>query len=149
MTVGRVHSRATGTAIMVLIEQGKLKLDDTLGKLLPECDNNGKGAITLDQLLRHRSGLIADNPISDYKDGIDKAWEKIATMKPVHPPGTKFEVLQHSTLRAATGNRQDRPLDDRKSERLEELRGPVGLHRRRPGVRPLACRNNQSVFSIR
>ncbi len=60
---------ATATSVMILIEQGKLRLDDTLGQLLPEFDNHGKGAITVEQLLRHRSGLIADNPLADYADG--------------------------------------------------------------------------------
>ena len=38
------------------VEQGKLRLDDRLGQLLPEFDNHGKGAITVEQLLRHRAG---------------------------------------------------------------------------------------------
>ena len=44
---------------------GQDPAEDSLGRLLPEFDNHGKGAITVEQLLRHRSGLIADNPIAD------------------------------------------------------------------------------------
>ena len=66
---------ATATSVMILIEQGKLRLDDRLGTLLPEFDNHGKGAITVEQLLRHRSGLIADNPLGDYADGPDDGLE--------------------------------------------------------------------------
>ena len=41
-------------------------------------------------LLRHRSGLIADNPIADYAEGPEEAWRKIAALKPVDPPGERF-----------------------------------------------------------
>src|SRR3954454_3358311 len=81
---------ATATSIMVLIEQGKVRLEDTLARLWPECDNHGKGAITVEQLLRHRSGLIADNPIADYADGPDEAWKRIAELGLTNPPGEKF-----------------------------------------------------------
>ena len=66
---------ATATSVMILVEEGKLRLTDRLGRLLPEFDNHGKGAITIDQLLRHRAGLIPDDPIADYKDGPDDGLE--------------------------------------------------------------------------
>jgi CubicO group peptidase (beta-lactamase class C family) len=47
---------------MILIEEGKIRLSDRLVKFLPEFDNHGKGQITVEQLLRHRSG------IGDYLD---------------------------------------------------------------------------------
>src|SRR5262249_42479693 len=40
---------ATATSVLILVEQGKLRLDDRLGRLLPEFDNHGKGAITVEQ----------------------------------------------------------------------------------------------------
>ncbi|WP_422926224.1 exo-beta-N-acetylmuramidase NamZ domain-containing protein [Singulisphaera sp. PoT] len=81
---------STATSIMILVDQGRLHLDDTLAKLLPEFDNHGKGAITLEQLLRHRTGLIADNPIGDFKDGPAEAWKKIAELDLLSNPGEKF-----------------------------------------------------------
>ena len=81
---------ATATSIMILIEEGKLRLTDRLGRLLPEFDNHGKGAITLDQLLRHRAGLIPDDPISDYRDGPTTAWKRLADLELVGPPGELF-----------------------------------------------------------
>ena len=51
-------------------------------RYLPEFDNHGKGAITVEQLLRHRAGLIADNPIADYADGPEEAWKRIAELEP-------------------------------------------------------------------
>jgi uncharacterized protein YbbC (DUF1343 family) len=81
---------ATATSIMILVEQGKLHLDDRLGKLLPEFDNNGKGEITLEQLLRHRAGLIADNPIGDFADGPETAWKRLAEQKLTYKPGESY-----------------------------------------------------------
>lgn len=81
---------ATATSIMILVERGKLRLDDRLGALLPDFDNRGKGSITVEQLLRHRSGLIADNPMGDFADGPDAAWARIARLGLVGVPGEKL-----------------------------------------------------------
>jgi uncharacterized protein YbbC (DUF1343 family)/CubicO group peptidase (beta-lactamase class C family) len=80
----------TATAVMILVEQGKIRLGDTLAQLMPEFDNHGKGAITVEQLLRHRSGLIADNPLADYQDGPETAWKRLAALEPTNPPGDHF-----------------------------------------------------------
>ncbi len=81
---------ATATSIMILKERGKLRLEDTLARLWPEFDNHGKGAITVEHLLRHRSGLLADNPIRDYADGPERAWERLANLSLLAPPGERF-----------------------------------------------------------
>ncbi|HEU5118251.1 MAG TPA: serine hydrolase, partial [Isosphaeraceae bacterium] len=81
---------ATATSVMILLERGQLRLDQRLGDLLPEFDNHGKGEITLEQLLRHRSGLIADNALSDYKDGPEAAWKNLANLDLSGTPGEKF-----------------------------------------------------------
>ena len=81
---------ATATAAMILIEQGKLRLTDTVKKHLPDWDNHGKGAITIDQLLRHRAGFIPDNSIRDYANGPEEAWKNLANLDLVGPPGELF-----------------------------------------------------------
>ncbi len=80
----------TATSIMILLEQGKLRLDDRVAQYLPEFGRNGKDRVTLEQLLLHTSGLIADNPAGDYRDGRGKALERICGLTPVVPPGSKF-----------------------------------------------------------
>jgi CubicO group peptidase (beta-lactamase class C family) len=80
----------TATAIMMLLEQGKLQLGDCVARQWPAFAQNGKEAITIEQLLLHTSGLIADNPISDYEDGRDKALEHICQLRPIAEPGSKF-----------------------------------------------------------
>jgi CubicO group peptidase (beta-lactamase class C family) len=81
---------ATASSIMILLEQGKLSLSDRVAKHWPAFGENGKNKITVEQLLLHTSGLVADNDVADYKDGKDKALERIAAMAPQSEPGAKF-----------------------------------------------------------
>jgi CubicO group peptidase (beta-lactamase class C family) len=81
---------ATGTAVMLLIQQGKLKPDDFVSKHWPAFAANGKEKVTVEHLLLHTSGLIADNPAADYADGKEKALERVANLKLQTPPGTRF-----------------------------------------------------------
>jgi D-alanyl-D-alanine carboxypeptidase len=54
--VGSVTKQFTSAAIMQLVEQGKLRLDDTLGAMLPNMPA-AWGPVTLRQLLNHTSGI--------------------------------------------------------------------------------------------
>jgi uncharacterized protein YbbC (DUF1343 family)/CubicO group peptidase (beta-lactamase class C family) len=81
---------ATATSVMILVEEGKLRLSDRLGRSLPAFDNHGKGAITIEQLLRHRAGLVPDDPIADYQNGPEAAWKRLAELDLVGPPGEQF-----------------------------------------------------------
>ena len=81
---------ATATSIMLLIERGRLKPGDRVARHIPEFGQNGKDEITVHQLLTHQSGLIADNPLKDYEDGPEKAFERIWALGTTADPGTKF-----------------------------------------------------------
>ena len=81
---------ATATAIMQLVEAGKLRLSDPIATHIPEFAAAGKEKLTVHDLLTHQSGLIADNPIEDYADGPAKALERIWNLTPLHPVATKF-----------------------------------------------------------
>lgn len=81
---------ATGTSILLLIQNGKLKPDDLVSKHWPQFGNNGKDKVTIEHLLLHTSGLTADNAIGDYADGKEKAMERIAGLKLEATPGTQF-----------------------------------------------------------
>ena len=81
---------ATATAIMHLLEAGKLRLSDPVAVHIPEFAANGKEKLTVHDLLTHQSGLIADNPLGDYGDGPDQAFERIWKLTPLHPAGEKF-----------------------------------------------------------
>jgi uncharacterized protein YbbC (DUF1343 family)/CubicO group peptidase (beta-lactamase class C family) len=81
---------ATATSVMVLIEQGKLRLSDKVAKHWPEFAANGKQDVTVEQCLLHTTGLTADNAIGDYADGRAKAFANIAGLKLEAPAGTRF-----------------------------------------------------------
>jgi len=81
---------ATGTSIMHLVERGKLKPGDPVSKHWPAFAANGKDAVTIEHLLFHTSGLIADNPIADYADGRAKALDRVAALPLLDAPGTRF-----------------------------------------------------------
>ena len=82
---------ATGTSVMLLIQQGKLKPEDLVSKHWPEFAANGKDKVTVGHLLLHTSGLTADNAIADYADGRAKALDRIANLKLEAPAGTRFK----------------------------------------------------------
>jgi uncharacterized protein YbbC (DUF1343 family)/CubicO group peptidase (beta-lactamase class C family) len=81
---------ATATSAMILLERGRFHLDDALAQHLPDFDNHGKGAIRVEHLMRHRAGLIADNPLSDYGGTIDESWRHLANLDLKSPPGERF-----------------------------------------------------------
>src|SRR5688572_10834607 len=51
---------ATATGIMILVEQGKLRLNDTIGKFIPDIDDPEAKKVTIQQLLTHTSGYRPD-----------------------------------------------------------------------------------------
>jgi CubicO group peptidase (beta-lactamase class C family) len=48
---------ATGTSLMILVEQGRVALDDPVGKYLPEFNTVEKKGVTIRQLMTHMSGM--------------------------------------------------------------------------------------------
>lgn len=81
---------ATATSVMRLIEMGKLRLGDRISQHLPEFTGNGKERLTVEQLLLHISGLIADNPIADYQGNKEESFKKICGLTPLAEPGARF-----------------------------------------------------------
>ncbi len=82
---------ATTTAIMQLVDAGRLNLDAPAGKYWPEFNKNGKRAVTVRQLMLHSSGLRADvNPRIGWH-GYEGAVGAIAQDQPVRPPGSSFQ----------------------------------------------------------
>ncbi len=81
---------ATATSVMLLVERGELKLGEKVSAFIPEFAANGKDDITIRDLLIHQSGLLPDNAVGDYKEGQEKAIEKICQLGLQAPTGTKF-----------------------------------------------------------
>src|SRR5262245_51509756 len=68
--VGSVSKPFTALALMLLVQQGLLDLDAPVTRYLPEFRPKDpfKKAITLRQLLSHRSGLVRECPVGNYFD---------------------------------------------------------------------------------
>lgn len=81
---------ATATCVLLLVERGKLALADPVARHWPAFAAHGKEGVTIEECLLHTSGLVADNPIADYADGREAALAKVAGLKLVTPPGSKF-----------------------------------------------------------
>ncbi|QVL30500.1 DUF1343 domain-containing protein [Telmatocola sphagniphila] len=82
---------ATAACIWKLVEEGKLKVTDRVSQYWPEFTGAGKEKITIDQLLLHTSGLMADNALSDYQSGKESAFKKICKLPVEAEPGVRFK----------------------------------------------------------
>jgi uncharacterized protein YbbC (DUF1343 family)/CubicO group peptidase (beta-lactamase class C family) len=124
---------ATATSIMILVEGGQLRPGDPVAQYLPEFAKNGKEKITIAQLLLHTSGLIADNPVSDYEGGKDKALARIYQLRPESEPGSHFKYsdVNYIVLGEIVGRLGGAPLDEYARKNIFE---PLGMTQ--TGFRP-------------
>jgi len=89
---GSVGKQFTATAVMMLVEEGKVGLDDPLTKYFPDGPASWKD-VTIRELLSHTAGF------GDYPKEFDfrKDWTEAELLKMVegiplaYPPGTKWE----------------------------------------------------------
>ena len=81
---------ATTTAVMQLVEQGKVRMNDPVAKYLPEFAQNGKEDITVRQLLTHYSGLEPDLDLKAPWEGKDTAYRMAFAETPDQAPGSGF-----------------------------------------------------------
>jgi serine-type D-Ala-D-Ala carboxypeptidase len=81
---------ATATSIMILVEQGKLRLNDTIGKFIPEIDDEQAKRVTIQQLLTHTSGYRPDFDLGEKWTGRDGMLAALKKEKLRNPPGTRF-----------------------------------------------------------
>ena len=131
---------ATASSIMKLVEQGRLRVTDRVVDYLPQFGSAGKDQITVEQLLLHTSGLIADNALADYLAGPARAWARICELSPQYPPGDRFVysdvgyIVLGELIRAIAG----RPLDEFARQEIFAALGmgesmfnpPAALHER-------------------
>jgi serine beta-lactamase-like protein LACTB len=93
--VGSVSKLFTDIAVMQLVEEGKLDLDADVTKYLPDFKpkNPSDKAITLRQLMAHRSGLVREPPVGNYFDpdspSLAKTFASLNGVPLVYEPGSK------------------------------------------------------------
>jgi len=81
---------ATTTAVMQLVELGKVRLNDPVAKYLPEFAQSGKQDITVRQLLTHYSGLAPDLDLDKPWEGKHTAYQLAFVEPPQTTPGSGF-----------------------------------------------------------
>jgi CubicO group peptidase (beta-lactamase class C family) len=89
---GSVGKQFTATAVMMLVEEGKLGLDDPIARYFEGAPNWWQG-VTVRQLLSHTSGIKDyGEPEIDYrKDYTEEEFAQVAMqLPPDFPPGTQW-----------------------------------------------------------
>ena len=81
---------ATATSIMILVEQGKVRLADAAVRFIPEMKGDGRDAITIEQLLTHTAGFAPDFDLKDRWTGYDEAMKRLYREPLRNPPGSRF-----------------------------------------------------------
>ncbi len=95
MRIGSITKQFTAVSILMLVEQGKLKLSDDITTYLPDFPTHGKH-ITIEHLLTHTSGIVSYTNKPGFEATADKDMtpaEVINTFKndPLEfEPGTRF-----------------------------------------------------------
>ena len=81
---------ATATSIMILVEQGKVRLADPVVEFIPEMKGEGRDSITIEQLLTHVAGFAPDFDLRERWMGYDEALKRLYREPLRNPPGSRF-----------------------------------------------------------
>ncbi|MBK6749657.1 MAG: DUF1343 domain-containing protein [Acidobacteria bacterium] len=81
---------ATATSIMILVEQGKLRLSDTIGMYIPDIDDAAAKKVTIQQLLTHTAGYRPDFDLGEKWTGREGMLAALKKERLRAAPGTRF-----------------------------------------------------------
>ncbi len=120
----------TALVAALCVERGEFSYDDTVARHWPDFAQQGKGDVTIAQLLSHQAGLsgITDTEwvASDWFD-LEKLEATLAAQKPLFAPGSvsgyhpvTFGPLANAVIRRASGRTIGQIL-------REEIAGPLGI----------------------
>jgi uncharacterized protein YbbC (DUF1343 family)/CubicO group peptidase (beta-lactamase class C family) len=117
---------ATTTCFMKLYDEGKIKLDDSVTKYIPEFSANGKGKVRIANLLLHNSGLAAFRPYDQQVQGADAAMQALYNEKLVYQTGDSmvYSDLGFITLGEIVKRVTGKPLHTYFAENIAR---PLGL----------------------
>lgn len=77
----------TTTSIMLLVDRGRIKVDDPVGKYIPAFDTGNKKQITIRHLLTHTAGLITWYPLFYRAKNKLEAYKLIDELPLAYPVG--------------------------------------------------------------
>lgn len=81
---------ATATSVMLLMERGRIRLNDAVARYIPEFAQNGKDSVTIRQLLTHFSGLPPGLDLNEIWHGREEGVRRACERPLAAPPGTRF-----------------------------------------------------------
>ena len=116
----------TTTAVMILFDEGKLRLDDRVVQYIPEFGGGAKDNVTIRMLLEHRSGLPAGRDLWRIASTPEEARAAVISTPLFATPGQYFEYsdlgadMLGFVVEAISGETLDRFLDTR-------VFGPLGM----------------------
>ena len=109
----------TTTAVMILFDEGKIRLDDYVVKYLPEFTGGGRELVTIRLLLEHRSGLPAGRDLWRIAHTAVEARAAVLQTPLIAQPGQYYEYSDLGAdvlgfmVESVTGQRLDLYLDSR------------------------------------
>jgi uncharacterized protein YbbC (DUF1343 family)/CubicO group peptidase (beta-lactamase class C family) len=117
---------ATTTSVMILLEEGRIRLSDRVSSFVPGFERYGKADITVRHLMTHTSGLRPDVDLGDAWKGYETAINLAIEEVPTSLPGEKFVYsdINYFLLGDIVRRVSGRPLDQFARERIFE---PLGM----------------------
>ena len=127
--IGSITKTFVSALVLKLAEDGKLSLDDRVGKWVPEFPRSKGSSASLRQLLSHRSGIydFVDNPA--FGKAIENGrlhWTAERTLRYVRDPyfgpgkGFHYSNTNYTLLGMVIERTTDRPLSEQIQTRLLE-----------------------------
>ena len=129
--VASVTKPVTVAAVMLLVERGKLLLDDPVYSIIPEFANRGKEIITVRHLMTHTSGLpdmLPENTqLREQNSPLKEFIRRICDLELGFPAGTNIQY--QSCGIAILGEIVERITESSLPEFLRgEIFSPLGMH---------------------
>ncbi|MDQ3212149.1 MAG: DUF1343 domain-containing protein, partial [Acidobacteriota bacterium] len=117
---------ATTTSVMILLEDGRIRLSDRVSSFVPGFERYGKANITIRHLMTHVSGLRGDVDLADMWSGHDTAIQLAIEEVPSDAPGDRFVYsdINYFLLGDIVHRVSGRTLDRFASEQIFE---PLGM----------------------
>ena len=125
--IGSVSKQFLATGIMLLVQDGRVSLDDPVAKYYADAPESWRG-ITLRHFLTHTSGVLREGPAFDpLKAQPDSIIVRSAFVRPLEfPTGSKYQYCNvcYFTLADIIARVSGKPWDTFLSERVF---GPTGM----------------------
>lgn len=117
---------ATAPVVMMLVEEGRIRLTDPVATFIPEFAKYGKDRVTVRDLLTHMSGLRPDLDLAESWVGKDEAIRLACEEVLTDPPGRRFVYsdINYLLLGEIVSRVSKQPLADVVRDRLF---APLGM----------------------